>query len=83
MKKHGAARQVPDDNIIRRTRFACWVTKARYVILLFHGNNGYANAPKCQVTRTFPQRVCILAVRHPEDGHKTDRNMLVKLIISS
>jgi hypothetical protein len=34
--------------------FACWVTKAtethsEYVILPFHGNNGYANAPQCYV----------------------------------
>jgi hypothetical protein len=26
--KYGTARQVTDDNTIRRTRFACWVTKA-------------------------------------------------------
>jgi hypothetical protein len=36
--------------------FACWITKAtgtrsEYIILLFHGNNGYANTPKCYVIR--------------------------------
>jgi hypothetical protein len=42
---------------IWRTRFACWITKAidtysEYVILLLvHGNNGYANAPRCYVIR--------------------------------
>jgi hypothetical protein len=36
-----------DGNIIRQTRFACWITQAEkhtpeYVILIvFHGNNGY------------------------------------------
>jgi len=39
-----------DDNIIRRMRFACWITEAtdihsEYVIL--HGNNDYANALQC------------------------------------
>ena len=38
MEKHGRARQATDDNIIRRMRFACWITKAtdthsEYVIL--------------------------------------------------
>jgi hypothetical protein len=26
--KYGTARQAADDNIIRRMRFACWITKA-------------------------------------------------------
>jgi hypothetical protein len=26
--KYGTARQATDDNIIRRMRFACWITKA-------------------------------------------------------
>jgi hypothetical protein len=38
-------------------RFACCITKAtdthsEYVTLLFHGNNGHANAPQCYVIRT-------------------------------
>ena len=28
MEKYGRARQATDDNIIRRMRFACWITKA-------------------------------------------------------
>jgi hypothetical protein len=28
MEKYGTARQATDDNIIRRMRFACWITKA-------------------------------------------------------
>jgi hypothetical protein len=27
-EKYGTARQATDDNIIRRMRFACWITKA-------------------------------------------------------
>jgi hypothetical protein len=28
VKKYGTARQATDDNIIRRMRFVCWITKA-------------------------------------------------------
>jgi hypothetical protein len=53
--KNGRARQATDDNIIRRMRFACWITKATDAhLLLFHGNNGYTNAPQCYVIRTLP-----------------------------
>jgi hypothetical protein len=39
VEKYGRARQATDDNIIRRMRFACWITKAtdthsEYVILI-------------------------------------------------
>jgi hypothetical protein len=39
VEKYGTARQDTDDNIIRRMRFACWVTKAtdthsEYLILV-------------------------------------------------
>jgi len=39
MEKYGRARQATDDNIIRRMRFACWITKATdsrpdYLILI-------------------------------------------------
>jgi hypothetical protein len=52
MEKYGTARQTIDYNIIRRKRFACWIIKdtdtyAEYVIIIiFHGKNGYANAPQ-------------------------------------
>jgi hypothetical protein len=52
------AGQATDDNIIQRTRFACWITKARHTlricnILLLHGNYGNANAPQFYVVRTL------------------------------
>jgi hypothetical protein len=28
VEKYGRARQATDDNMIRRMRFACWITKA-------------------------------------------------------
>jgi hypothetical protein len=39
VEKYGTARQATDENITRRMRFACWITKARdthseYVILI-------------------------------------------------
>jgi hypothetical protein len=56
METYGGARQATDDNIIRRMRFACWINKStdthtEYAILLFHGNNGYANATQCYIIR--------------------------------
>jgi len=48
-----------DENIIRRMRTACWILKAtdthsEYVILLFYRSSGFADAPRCYVTRTSP-----------------------------
>jgi hypothetical protein len=44
--------------VIRRMRFAFWITKATNThseyLMLFHDNNGYANAPLCYVMRTLP-----------------------------
>jgi hypothetical protein len=59
VEKYGTARQATDDNIIRRMRFACWITKAtdthsEYVILLSQYNKAYANAPECYVILTLP-----------------------------
>jgi hypothetical protein len=51
VEKCGRAGQSKDDNIIRRIRFPCWITKATdthsecAMLLLFHGNNGYAKVP--------------------------------------
>jgi len=44
------------EQVKTHVHFACWVTKAtdtcsEYVLLLllFHGNNGYVNAPQCYI----------------------------------
>jgi hypothetical protein len=49
LEKFGRARQATDDNTIRRMRFVCWIPKATDTNSeqLFHGNNGFANAPQC------------------------------------
>jgi hypothetical protein len=53
-KKYGRARQDTDADVTRRMRISRCIPKAtdthtEYVILLFHGNNGYAKAPQCYV----------------------------------
>jgi len=52
--KYRTARKVTDDNIIQPMRIVCCTPKAKdthseYVILLFHSNNDYANAPSCYI----------------------------------
>jgi len=54
VEKCGRAEQVKGDNMIRRMRFACWITKAttthsEYIILLFHSKNVYANTSQCYI----------------------------------
>jgi hypothetical protein len=63
----------PHDNIIWRMRFACWITEAtdthsEYVILLFFGSNGYANAPECYVLRTLPALFLLFVAMAVHDG---------------
>jgi hypothetical protein len=67
VKKCGRARQATDDNTVWCMHFACWIIKARdthskYVLLLFHGNNGYANVPWCYIFMPvlFKHEMCIL-----------------------
>jgi hypothetical protein len=54
VEKYDRARQATDVNTERRMRMriAWWITKGKdtrseYIILLFHRNNGYANAREC------------------------------------
>ena len=53
------ARQTIDGNVIWRMRVECLITKATdthleyLILLLFHGNNGYTNAPQCYFIRTL------------------------------
>ena len=54
-ERYGRARWATDNSIARRMRFACWITQAKNKhVLIFHGNNGYANAPQCYVIRILP-----------------------------
>jgi hypothetical protein len=69
VEKCGLARQATDDSIIRRMLIACWISKgtdtySEYVILLlFHGNNGYVNAPHVTFVRTLSVLLVIVAVK--------------------
>jgi hypothetical protein len=58
VKKYGADRQATDDNIIRRMRFVCWITKAtdthECVNLTASPLQQWLNAPQYYVIRTLP-----------------------------
>jgi predicted glycosyltransferase len=48
-----------DDDVMRRMRFACWMTEtadlhSECVILIFHASGGYADAPQRYTIRTLP-----------------------------
>jgi hypothetical protein len=55
VEKHGTARQARDVTILRRMRFACWITRLQThtqhikYLLVFHSNNGYAKALQSHV----------------------------------
>jgi len=63
VEKYCRARQATDDNIIWRMCIACCVTKATdthsecVILLLFHGNNGYAKVSNCNVIRMLPVKL--------------------------
>jgi hypothetical protein len=71
--KYGIAGQTTE-NVKRRMRFACWITKAtntpsEYVILLFHCKSGHANAPQCYVIRTLYVLLnCSLGILKSQDS---------------
>jgi hypothetical protein len=41
-------------SIVCDIRIAYWITKATKTRFLFHGDNGYANAPLFYIVRTLP-----------------------------
>jgi len=51
LEKYGAARQATDDNKIRRYLWLQTHTQNMQNVLLFHSNNGKANAPQFQVCK--------------------------------
>jgi len=73
MAKYGTAGQTIE-NIKRRMRFACWITKAtntpsEHVVLHFHGKSGHANAPQCYVIRTLYVLLnCSLSILKSQDS---------------
>jgi len=69
-----------------RMRIACWISKAtdthsEYVILLlFHRNNGYANAPQCYVKRELPALliVCVSNSKRTDERNSTKEATLTE-----
>jgi len=64
VEKYGIAGHDSVDNIIRRIRFACWITKAtdthpEYVII-FHGKNGYLNLLSATFIRSLHCLSCFI-----------------------
>ena len=62
---------------IWRMRFAWWITKAtdtysEYVILILHGNSGYANAPHCYVYTYIACLVMYVLTEKRRRAPKTD-----------
>jgi hypothetical protein len=75
--KYGTARQATDDNIIRRMRFACWITKAtdarsEYVILISVPRQKGLRERASMLSYTYT--ACLVLPRHcsapltPRDG---------------
>jgi hypothetical protein len=55
MEKYSRIVQAAEDNITRLMLYVYWVIKATGSdLLLYHDNNGYANARQCYVIRTLP-----------------------------
>ena len=79
MEKYGRVGQATADNIIRSTRFGCWINKATdthslYVIInALPSQNGYANAHKCYVYTYTACLFCInwsvIAYKQGSEGH--------------
>jgi hypothetical protein len=69
-EKCGRARQVTDDNIIRRMRFACWVTKATDTLRTC---NTYCFSTATLITRTHLKvhvvRTLPVLLHSPEEGN--------------
>jgi hypothetical protein len=56
VEKYGRDRQITDDSIIRRSEDAiCVPDNLGKLGMVFHCNNGYANASQCHVIRTLLQ----------------------------
>jgi hypothetical protein len=60
VEKYSKAGQSTDDNLIRRMRSACLITKAtnthseHIILLFFQGNNDYKKAPCVRCVRILP-----------------------------
>ena len=65
MEKYGRARQVTDDDIIRRMRFACWIAKAADTCLEYVKLNCVSMARMVSRTRlsiTFIRTLSVMLI---------------------
>jgi hypothetical protein len=87
-EKYDRARKATDDNIIQRMRFACWITKVTNIhsqsvmLLVFHVNPDFTNAPQYRVVRTLPS--CFVRMkRFNKECYKNvsvmDERLLIKV----
>jgi hypothetical protein len=65
VEKHGTARQTTHDNIIRRMRFTCWITKAadtnsEYVIIIAFRRQQWLREPASMLHYTYI--ACLVSV---------------------
>jgi len=69
VEKYGRARQTTQDNIIRRVRSACWITKAttdaqnNYYSLLFRGRSDFSTATQCYV---YTHIACLIYILYAQ-----------------
>jgi hypothetical protein len=71
------AGQATYDNIILCMRFVCWITTSadthlEYVILIFHGTNGYAIAPQRYV---YTYTACVVNVSFVRNANGLERRI--------
>jgi len=89
--KYRTTRKATDDNIIQPMRVVCCIPKAtdrhsEYVILLFHSNNDYANAPSCYIhtyIACLAHRPTSLAMHFKQSALHTQLTLLAADIMQS
>jgi hypothetical protein len=75
--KYVAARQITDDNVIRRMRFACWITNATHALRIC---NTYCFSTATMVT--LKPLKCYLSLRLLLFQALLDRVMLVPFMLN-
>jgi hypothetical protein len=78
VEKYGKARQVTDDDIIRRMRFACWITKAtdtylEYLIPTTLTRRKWLREHVSIVSEIFPAQFVLLNLLKPSGNFTYDQ----------
>jgi len=73
--------------IIRRMRFACWVTKNTYKqtqimlsLFLFQSKKAYANAPSCPIIPALPVLFNFILCSHTANRWALNGNIMASLL---